>query len=272
MIHVPPHERHATPDLAHQSPASTGSQRFSLHLITDRGRVRRLPTDASGFSSVIHAASLALAHGADWVQVREKGGSARDVLHITRSLLPVAADQPIPRGVLVNDRVDVVLASGAHGVHLAKKSLPPRLVRRLLGPRLLMGVSVHSLEEALEAVEAGADYLTFGHIFPTESKPGLPPRGLEALQRVVEAVPVPVLAIGGITAQRLPSVLETGCAGVALIGGVMAAEDPVEAVRALRRVMDASPARPRHPFPPPPPVPREPAGNAPAGRSPGGGA
>ena len=223
--------------------------------------MHRLPSDNTGFPSVIRAAQSALANGADWVQIREKGGSALDVLHLAQSLLPVAASQPEPKGVLINDRVDVALASGAHGVHLAKKSLPPRLARRLLGPHRLMGVSVHSLQEALEAVEAGADYVTFGHIFPTESKPGLPPKGLDALRQVVEAVPVPVLAIGGITAQRLPLVLETGCAGVAVIGDVMAAQDPAEAVRTLRRILDASPAQPLYPFPPPRPVPAPAAGD-----------
>jgi thiamine-phosphate pyrophosphorylase len=108
---------------------------------------------------------------------------------------------------------------------------------------------VHSVEEAEAAARAGADYVTFGHVFQTESKPGLPPQGVVALRRVVAAAPVPVLAIGGITPDNAAPLLETGCAGVAVIRAVLGAEDPGVAVAALRQAMAASRAAPRRPFP-----------------------
>jgi len=119
----------------------------------------------------------------------------------------------------------------------------------LAGSRLLVGRSVHEPEEALRAAEAGADYVTFGHVFPTNSKPGLPPRGIQMLADIVAALDVPVLAIGGINAANLNEVLATGCAGIALISAILSAKEPRQAARELRTALDASPHQPHRPFP-----------------------
>ncbi len=182
----------------------------------------------------------------DWVQVREKTGPARELYETTREIMPLVRQNGT--GVLVNDRVDVALAAGAGGVHLAGKSLPPRVARELLGD-LLLGASVHGPKEAREAVAGGVDYVTFGHVYPTSSKPGLPPRGVLQLAEVVESIDVPVLAIGGIDASNVEEVLRSGCAGIAVISAVLAAEDPGSATRRLRRAVDGSQSRPRRPFP-----------------------
>lgn len=134
--------------------------------------------------------------------------------------------------LVVNDRVDVALAAGAGGVHLGGSGLPVEVARRL-APGMVIGASVHSLEEALAAERSGADYLIFGHIFPTGSKPGLAPRGLEALAEVCGRVRVPVLAIGGVTAANAALVRRAGAAGVAVMSAVMAAPDPAAAVGEL---------------------------------------
>jgi thiamine-phosphate pyrophosphorylase len=217
--------------------------RAQLHLITDRKRCR---------GDLLAAVRAALGSGVDWVQVREKSAPALDVFRLVCALAPVCRDRGV--GLLVNDRVDVALAAGAQGVHLARKSLPPQVARRLLTARHLLGCSVHSLPEALEAVRGGADYVTFGNVFPTASHPGLPPRGVESLREVVVAVEVPVIAVGGITLETLPQVLATGCAGVAVIGAILESPDPGGAARAFREALEASPVRPRHPFPLPPTV------------------
>lgn len=211
--------------------------RFHLHLITDRKRAR---------GELIESVRKALAAGVDWVQVREKTAPAAELYDQARRILEIA--RPLGAGVIINDRVDVALAVGASGVHLAKKSLPPEAARPLLRPGQLLGRSVHSLEEAL-AVAREVDYLTFGNVFPTESHPGVPPKGVEELARVVRAVDVPVLAIGGITLENLDLVLETGCAGIAVIGAILGDPDPAEAARRLREALDASRFRPRIPFP-----------------------
>ncbi len=134
-------------------------------------------------------------------------------------------------------------------MHLAKRSLPPAVARPLLAPGQILGCSVHSLDEAVRIAGAGVDYLTFGNVFATGSHPGFPPKGVEVLRAIVHAVDVPVLAIGGITVSNIADVLATGCAGVAVIGAILADPDPAGAARRLREALDAHPAQPRRPFP-----------------------
>lgn len=213
---------------------------FQIHLITDRKTARG---DLPG------AVGAALRGGVDWVQLREKTGPALGLYETAEAVIPRA--RRAGAGVLINDRVDVALATGADGVHLAGKSLPPAVARGLLADGLLLGASVHGLREAREAARAGVDYVTFGHVYPTSSKPGLPPRGVLELAEIVESVDVPVIAIGGIDASNAREVLETGASGIALISAVIAAKDPASAARALRRAVDDSPSRPRHRLPRP---------------------
>ena len=207
-----------------------------LQLVTDRLEAR-LPLE--------EAVARAVLGGVDLVQVREKGAPADTVLRAVRQALSACDGSA---AVVVNDRVDVAMAARAAGVHLARRSLPPDLARTLLpaSEGWLVGVSVHSVEEARAAAEAGADYVTFGHVFPTGSKPGLPPRGLADLASVVAAVTLPVLAIGGIGPENVAAVLATGCAGVAVISAVLGAADPGAAAGALRRAMDAAGRPPAH--------------------------
>lgn len=213
---------------------------FQIHLITDRKRVR---------GGLLPAVRAALRGGVDWVQVREKTGPARDLYEAALGILPHA--RRAGAGVLVNDRVDVALATGADGVHLAVKSLPPHIVRELAGERLLVGASVHNLAEAREAVHGGADYVTFGHVYSTSSKPGLPPRGVRELAEIVESVDVPVLAIGGIDLSNLEEVLGTGVSGISLISAILASPAPEKVARGLREALDGSRLRPRRPMPKP---------------------
>lgn len=210
---------------------------MALHLITEPMLRPRLTA----------ATAEAIAGGADWVQVREKSAPALELLETVRALAEVC--KAGKAGLLVNDRADVALAVGAHGVHLAKKSLPIWAVRAL-GGELLVGASVHSLEEAEVMEEAGADYLTFGSVFPTQSHPGQHAQGIGALREVVEAVNIPVLAIGGITPENVDAICVTGCAGIAVISAILGALDPRAATAALRTRLDKA-GRPRVPFPQP---------------------
>lgn len=216
---------------------STLAQHLQIHLITDRKSFRGDPR------AVVRAS---VRNGVDWVQVRQKGGAARDLYETASET--VALVRGAGTGVLVNDRVDVALAADADGVHLAGKSLPPGVARGLIGDRLL-GASVHGLKEAREAADAGADYVTFGHLYPTSSKPGAPPRGVQELAEIVESVEVPVLAVGGIDASNAREVARTGCAGIAVISAILAAQDPGLATAELRRVLEDF--RPRRPMPQP---------------------
>lgn len=132
----------------------------------------------------------------------------------------------------------MALAAGADGVHLGENSLPPAVARRLLGPEKIMGVSVHSVTAAREAEKAGADYLLFGHIFPTTSKEGIPPRGVGSLREVVASVGIPIIALGGINTANARQCLAAGARGVAVMSAVMAAPDPARAVAELKQTLN----------------------------------
>lgn len=146
-----------------------------------------------------------LAVEADVIHVRDKSLAPRELLQLTRQAMRVG-----PR-VVVNDRVDVALAARAHGVHLRSHPIPPREWRRVVPAGFLIGVSCHTLDD-LREVE-GADYVYFSPVF--ESPDHGPAVGLEALRQAVRSSPVPVLALGGITAENATACLQAGAAGIA---------------------------------------------------------
>ncbi|MCL6632678.1 MAG: thiamine phosphate synthase [Alicyclobacillus herbarius] len=214
-----------------------------LHVVSDRQRTR-LPLHESLLQSV--------EGGADVIQWREKKAPAAQSYQECSAFLQAMADAGQQAALFVNDRLDVAMAVGALGVHLAAKSLPVAVARRVADRAQwpgLIGCSVHSFEAAVAAAQAGADYITFGHIFASESHPGLPPRGVGELRRIVEAVSIPVIAIGGIDHTNVDVVLATGCSGVAVIGAVIGHPNPRQAARQLKQAMARSPVQPKHPFP-----------------------
>lgn len=170
----------------------------------------------------------------DALHLREKGRGARELWSWHEALSRAIPHTP----VYINDRLDAAWAAKAPGVQLGYASLPPAAARRLLGPGTRIGVSVHSPEEAALAEGEGADYVIFGHIFPTASKQDLPPRGTDALQRVVQACRLPVLAIGGITPDNAAEVVATGCAGIAVLSGILEHPDPVGQLKRYREAMN----------------------------------
>lgn len=180
----------------------------------------------------------------DVLHLREKQRGARELAQWYETLAPL-----LPKSaVYINDRVDAALAAGAPGVQLGYTSLDARQSRRLLPAGVRIGCSVHSLEEAEQAVEAGADYVLYGHIFASGSKPGLEPRGLEALAAIVEACPLPVIAIGGMEPERMESVLATGCAGAAVLSSILLHPRPAEQIVRFREAIDRTHHIPRRRF------------------------
>lgn len=188
--------------------------------------------------------------GVDWIQIREKELGGRELGALVQdTLLCVKAStrnklKRAQRGVriLVNDRLDVALATRAGGVHLGEKSFPPQEARRLVRALhrekdFLIGVSCHSIEDAKKAEQGGADYIFFGPVFATPSKaPFGAPQGLERLAEVCRSVSIPALAIGGITVENCAACLCVGAAGIAAIRLFQDAVDLVAVIRALRRV------------------------------------
>ena len=165
--------------------------------------------------------------GAHLIQVRQPGLDALPAMHMVERAL--RAVEGTAARILVNERVDVALAAGAHGVHLRSDSMEAIRVREIAPSAFVIGRSVHSVEEARAAERAGGlDYLLFGTVFASDSKPGVSPAGVERLADACAAVALPVLAIGGITAATCASAAGAGAAGFAAIG--LFANDAIEAV------------------------------------------
>jgi len=210
---------------------------LQLHFVTDD----RLPFDRT--RDVVAAVVEA---GVDVVQLRVKGGTARDLLAQTIALSDVAAGRAL---FVVDDRVDIVLAArdaGARvdGVHLGQSDLPPDAARRLLGADAVVGWTAHTaahLEAAAAFLPGTLDYLGVGVIRPTSTKPDHPPAlGVDGFARLAAATPLPCIAIGGIGLDDVAPLREAGAAGVAVVSLLSAADDPAAAARALRRAADAA--------------------------------
>jgi thiamine-phosphate pyrophosphorylase len=183
-------------------------------LVTDGQRARR---SREGDDELVRLVRHAAAAGVNLVQVRERSLDDRRLLALTRSIID--AVEGTSARVVVNDRVDIALAAGADGVHLRADSPPAQAVRAMVPAEFLIGRSVHDEAGALEAARTGVDYLILGTIFPTGSKPaGAAWLGLEPLERSARAIHVPILAIGGITADRVGGLAVAGAAGFAAIG------------------------------------------------------
>jgi thiamine-phosphate pyrophosphorylase len=197
---------------------------FGVYLVTDRHQTRGRP--------LVDCVEAALRGGVRAVQLREKDLTTRELVELGGRLREVTARQEA--ALLINDRVDVVLACGADGVHLPASSFDVCDARTLVGAERLVGLSTHAPEQVVAAERAGADFVVFGPVFDTPSKrPYGPPLGLAALALAASAVAIPVFAIGGITAERVHDVRAAGAAGAAVIRAILAAEDPEAAARAF---------------------------------------
>jgi len=201
-----------------------------LHVITDE-------TLQSDFSHVT-LARLAAEGGADRIQYREKRPrSTRELVETARAM----NEQAIlgGAGLVINDRVDVAVAVGAGAVHLGRHDLDPGVARRILGAEVLIGRTANSLEEAIRVASGPVDYLGVGPVFGTHSKAAPPAElGLEGLRSIVEAVELPVIAIGNITEERVPLVMTAGVHGIAVLSAIVCAPDPLSETRRFRKSVD----------------------------------
>jgi thiamine-phosphate pyrophosphorylase len=195
--------------------------------VTDR-RSLRVANSVDSIEELTRKIAEVAAAGVDWVQIREKDLTTRELAALTRKALRSTAKSSSPRAlrILINDRLDVALAEGTDGVHLGENSLPVQEAKQfvILSPRssarsdFVLGVSCHSLKAAQVAESSGADYIFFGPVFATPSKSAFgAPQGTRRLEEVCRAVAVPVIAIGGITLENSASCIKAGAAGLAAI-------------------------------------------------------
>ena len=194
-----------------------------LYIVLDRGFLKG--------RDEVEAARAAIKGGARLLQLRDRAGEKGPMLAVATKLRELCARE----GVLfiINDHLDLALATGADGLHLGQKDLPLKEARRLLPIDSLLGLSCHSLEEAKWAEEAGADYIALGSIFPTTSKEKAVVIGVETLARARKAVSLPIVAIGGINQENVAQVLQAGARAVAVISAVLGPADIEAAARGL---------------------------------------
>lgn len=170
----------------------------------------------------------------DFIHLRERQWTAQQHIDVIRKLM---ASGIRSQKIIINDRVDVASMMQVGGVQLASHSIDASVVRST-HPSLQIGCSIHDEEEAVMKERAGADYILFGHVFSTFSKPGIPPRGVAKLQLVVRRVSIPVIAIGGITPEYVQDVLPAGAQGIAVLSGVLLANDARQAAQQYRHALD----------------------------------
>jgi thiamine-phosphate pyrophosphorylase len=201
-----------------------------FHVLTD--------TDLQDCFSHIELAELAISGGADTIQFRQKRGETIHMIRMAEQIQALCERAGVM--FIINDRVDVAIASHADGVHLGQNDFPIPLARKLMGEGAIIGGSASSLEEANKCLLEGADYIGFGPVYHTSSKDDAgPASGLGLLKQVVEKIPLPIIAIGGINKDNTPLVRETGAYGIAVISAVCCEKDPAEAARCLHRLMEA---------------------------------
>jgi thiamine-phosphate pyrophosphorylase len=202
---------------------------FGLYLVTDRV--------LSGGRPLEQIVRESAEGGVTVVQLREKDSGAREFLDQAFALRQVTAELAIP--FIINDRVDIALACRADGVHLGQEDMQCVLARRIAGEDMIIGVSVSTVDEAVEAEADGADYLGVGPLFATPTKPdAVPATGLGVLRSIRRAVRIPVVGIGGLTCANAGDVIRAGADGVAVVSAIIASPDPREAARALRSAVD----------------------------------
>jgi thiamine-phosphate pyrophosphorylase len=200
-----------------------------LYLITDR---RLFTSHGSQFTAVEDA----LKGGLRAVQLREKDLGTRDLLNMAYMMRDLT--KQYNARLFINDRVDIALSVGADGVHLGQNSMPARPVRKISGNKLLIGVSTHGIDEAIEAEKDGADFITVGPIYQTPSKLKYGnPIGIDTLRKVKSKVSIPVLAIGGIKVDKVKEVTEVGADGIALISAILTAENIKETTEEFMRLL-----------------------------------
>jgi thiamine-phosphate pyrophosphorylase len=202
---------------------------YALYLVTDAGLSR-----GRSQSEIVQAA---IRGGVTIVQYREKHAATREMIAEAAELCEICRRNHVP--FIVNDRLDVALAVDADGMHVGQDDMPASIARRLIGPDKILGVSAENVEQARAAVADGANYIGASPIFSTPTKPDAPPpMGIAGLEQLTRAVPIPVVAIGGVNANNAAGIMHAHAAGIAVVSAIVSAEDVEASARELRSIVD----------------------------------
>ena len=199
-----------------------------LYAVTDRAWL--------GGRTLAECVKQAIEGGATFVQLREKNAPREDVVALARELLDVCREAHVP--FVIDDDVDIAIEVGADGVHVGQDDMACAQARAVLGPDAIVGVSAQTLEQALAAQTAGADYLGVGALIPTPTKPDAVDVTFDELQAICEAVEIPVVGIGGLNVRTIGDLAGTGADGAAVVSAIFAADDCKRAAEELRSVCE----------------------------------
>lgn len=195
-----------------------------------------LDTEVCDYRRLLTVLKKSVASGVDIVQLRDKKGKARDILEFSAAALRITKHK-IP--YIVNDRIDLALASGADGVHVGQEDIPVPAARKLTGKKFIVGTSCQNLAQAIRAEKEGADYIGFGSVFKTLTKPDREPMDLKLLKTIVQEIRIPSFAIGGISSANVGRLRSLGAKRVAVCRDICLAKDVSQAVREIRRQLES---------------------------------
>ena len=198
---------------------------YKLYLVTDRDVLKGRDLGKAVEDSILGGATI--------VQLREKNVTSREFYAIAQKIKAITDKYNVP--LIINDRLDIALAVGAFGVHIGQSDMPCIIAREVLGKDKIIGVSVHTLEEALEAEKDGADYLGCGAVFSTSTKKDATNVSYDQLKEIKARVKIPVVAIGGINEKNLAQLKDTNIDGVAIVSAILGKENIKEATENLKR-------------------------------------
>lgn len=201
---------------------------YRLYLVTDR----KQPAPET-FEKVVEEA---LKGGVTLVQLREKEGDTGLLYERAVKLKQITKAYHVP--LIIDDRIDIMMAADADGVHLGQSDMPAALARKLIGSDKIMGVSAGTLEEAVKAEKEGADYLGVGAMFPTATKKDADITTPETLRKIMDTVHIPVVTIGGMNERTIPLFKGYGLSGFAVVSAIMASREPEKAARKLKKMID----------------------------------
>ncbi|MDH7553485.1 MAG: thiamine phosphate synthase [Spirochaetota bacterium] len=198
-----------------------------LYLVTDR-QLAKKPVEV--------VVEEAIKGGADCVQLREKNIDTKEFVEIAQMIKYITDRYNVP--LIINDRIDVALAVHAYGVHLGQDDMPLTTARKIVPHAMVIGISVSTVNEAIEAEKDGADYIGAGSVFPTSTKDDISGIiGLEGIQEIKKAVSIPVIAIGGIQIHNAEQVIQHGADGIAVVSAIVSSDNPYEAAKTLKTII-----------------------------------